>query len=331
MRISIATPEAADIMTGNRCTADQWAGVLRSLGHAVEVVGTDGDGAAAPDTPGPDLLVALHGVKSAAAIRRFHSRRPDGRVVLVLTGTDLYGDPAPEAEASMRAADRLVVLQERALDRLPPRWREKARVIVQSARPGAGAAADAERSRDPFLIGVACHLRAIKDPLRAAEAARLLPPSSRIRILHAGAILEESFRPAVEREMRENPRYEWLGEVDGGRLSGLMASCQATVVSSRSEGGARVAGESIVAGTPVISSRIDGMIGLLGDDYPGYFPYGDTRALADLLLRLETDDAFRAALRRRTAALAPRFDPARERDAWAALLDELDSPRLSLT
>ena len=64
------------------------------------------------------------------------------------------------------------------------------------------------------------------------------------------------------------------------------------VLSSRSEGGANVISEAIVAGVPILASRMDGNVGLLGADYPGYFPVGDTQALARLLWRIEADAPF---------------------------------------
>lgn len=62
------------------------------------------------------------------------------------------------------------------------------------------------------------------------------------------------------------------------------------------EGGANALGEAIVAGLPVLASRIPGSIGILGDDYPGYFRVGDTRELAHLQLRCETEPPFLADL-----------------------------------
>jgi len=41
---------------------------------------------------------------------------------------------------------------------------------------------------------------------------------------------------------------------------------------------------------------VDGNVGLLGADYPGYFPVGDTQALARLLQRLEHEPRFVARL-----------------------------------
>jgi glycosyltransferase involved in cell wall biosynthesis len=89
------------------------------------------------------------------------------------------------------------------------------------------------------------------------------------------------------------------------------------------EGGANVISEAIVDRTPIIASRIPGSIGLLGADYPGFYPFGDTAALRDLLLRAETDKAFYRDLRSRCAKLPPLFQPARERTAWRRLLSEL--------
>jgi glycosyltransferase involved in cell wall biosynthesis len=89
-----------------------------------------------------------------------------------------------------------------------------------------------------------------------------------------------------------------------------------------------VISEAIVADAPVIASRIAGNAGLLGDDYPGYFEPGDTRELARLLKRAESDAKFLDELRSHSRCLAAVFDPARENQAWADLLNELALERL---
>jgi glycosyltransferase involved in cell wall biosynthesis len=94
-------------------------------------------------------------------------------------------------------------------------------------------------------------------------------------------------------------------------------------LTSVSEGGANAISEAVVAGVPVVSSHIDGSIGLLGEDYPGYFPVGDTQALADLLGRAEMDAAFYHTLRDWCVRLRPLFDPTHERQSWHDLLSEL--------
>jgi glycosyltransferase involved in cell wall biosynthesis len=84
-----------------------------------------------------------------------------------------------------------------------------------------------------------------------------------------------------------------------------------------------VISEAVVAGVPVLASRIDGSVGLLGRDYSGYFPVGDDAALAGLLRRIETDPEFLMHLQRAIARRAPLFRPAREKAAWRKLIREL--------
>jgi glycosyltransferase involved in cell wall biosynthesis len=86
------------------------------------------------------------------------------------------------------------------------------------------------------------------------------------------------------------------------------------------EGGANVLSEAIVAGVPVLASRIPGNMGLLGGHYSGYFPVGDTRALARLLYRAEKDTSYYQKLESWCAQRKPLFDPGREEAAWAGLL-----------
>ena len=73
----------------------------------------------------------------------------------------------------------------------------------------------------------------------------------------------------------------------------------------------------------MLATRIDGSVGLLGRDYHGYFPVGDTQALAQLLTRIETDAAFLKRLNRAIARRAHLFRPAREKAQWKALIEEI--------
>jgi glycosyltransferase involved in cell wall biosynthesis len=166
------------------------------------------------------------------------------------------------------------------------------------------------------------HLRPVKDPFRAALAARRLPSASRVRILHLGGVMEESMAVRARAEMKGNPRYRWLGEQPRARVQQILARSALCVLSSRLEGGANVLSEAIVAGTPVLASRIPGSVGILGEKYAGYFDVGDTRGLARLLERCENDPAFLARLKSDCMKLRPLFDPARERASWRKLIVE---------
>ena len=79
-----------------------------------------------------------------------------------------------------------------------------------------------------------------------------------------------------------------------------------------------------MASTPVIASWIAGNIGLLGEDYPGYFEVGDTRELARLMFRAETERQFLAGMELRCGEMSRLFHPAWEKESWLALLTALE-------
>lgn len=101
------------------------------------------------------------------------------------------------------------------------------------------------------------------------------------------------------------------------------------VLTSRMEGGANVLSEAVVDAVPIVASRIPSTIGILGAEYPGLYPVGDTKRLAKLLSRAETDAEFYARLKNWCTRLAPRMAPDTERDAWRRLLEEFRSARNS--
>jgi glycosyltransferase involved in cell wall biosynthesis len=89
------------------------------------------------------------------------------------------------------------------------------------------------------------------------------------------------------------------------------------------EGGANVVVEAISSGTAVIASGMSGNVGMLGDDYPGYFAVRDAAALARCLARLHEDRPWLTALKAACARRAPLFRPtveARAVRAFAAAL-----------
>lgn len=314
MKIALVHPALADAHGGNQTTALRWERLLRQLGHEVSrSTGTVGGAV--------DLLVALHATKSASAVQEFRARCPGRPVIVGMAGTDLDDLAAdPGARGSVAAADRLVVLQPLAADLLPPAAREKVRVIHQSAEPPGRAPAP---SPDHFEVALLAHVRRVKDPATVWRATRRLPASSRLVVRHAGAALDPGLAAEAADESAANPRYRWLGPLDPEDASRLLASSRLLVVPSVAEGGANVVSEAIAAGVPIVATRIPGSVGLLGEDHPGLFEVGDADALAALLHRSETDEAFLRDLRRRSESLQPLVAPDREREAWRALLAEL--------
>ncbi|HZE72685.1 MAG TPA: selenoneine biosynthesis selenosugar synthase SenB [Pyrinomonadaceae bacterium] len=330
MRIAIVTPAPPDSRHGNRITALRWTRIFRRLGNTVSILQTyDGEPY--------DLLVALHARKSYPSIINFRDQNPAAPVVVALTGTDLYRDIRTNhrAQESLDMATRIVVLQPKAIEELRPSWRKKTRVIYQSfedkqAPTGARgssaktratkAEARANRNFDVCVIG---HLRTVKDPFRTAMAARSLPDSSRIRVLQIGGAMTAAMANRARKESSANQRYRWLGEQPRSRALRILKQSSLCVLSSRMEGGANVLSEAIASSVPILASRIDGNVGILGADYPGYFDFGNTTQLARLLTRAETSPGYLAELKAWSEGLAVLADPAREEQAWSDLFSEL--------
>lgn len=282
-----------------------------------------------------DLLLALHAKHSYQSIRRFHDEHTTSPLIVALTGTDLYRDLRKDrkAQESLELASRIIALQPKALEELRPESREKARVIFQSVnvkyiRNGNRRPRKSFKGITPtFDICVIGHLRPVKDPFRAARAARMLPPSSRIRILHVGQAMTKKMEDGALAEMNVNPRYQWIGEHPQWRAQRILARSDLCVLSSRIEGGANVLSEAIAASVPVLASKIAGTVGILGEAYPGYFAVGSTVELARLMTRAETEPRFLKELIHQCKRLAPQFSPEREKEAWANLLTELQTTK----
>lgn len=319
MKILLINPAQLLTHTGNHTTAERWARILSELGHQVQVMH---EWLASSQTTQWDLLIALHARKSFPVLERFHHAYPDIPVIVALTGTDVYQDieNSPEARQSLEIAARLVVLQPLAVDALPERFRSRCRVIYQSAEP---VEQPDRRDGNVFRVCVLANMRAVKDPLRAAYAAHDLPTDSKVQVMHAGGVIDAYLAREAEAEQSRNPRYVWLGDLPHERALHLLAGSHLLALTSVLEGGANVVSEAIAAGVPVLSTMIPGSIGILGPDYPGYFPVGDTRALCLAMHHAEADSAFYSELTQRISDLKPLVDPQRERESWQLLLAEV--------
>jgi len=290
--------------------------MIRSLGHRVDIT---------HDLKNPsvgekaDVLVLMHANKCAPAARNYRGRHPQRPLIVALTGTDLYRGLARDAGGgrSLELADRIVMLQRSGLTELTSSIRRKCHVIHQSSVPIETPKYSSTRALRVCVVG---HLRAVKDPMRCAMAVRDLPQSSKIQVDHMGKAITSAFKKAATRETRENPRYRWLGEHPHWRARQLIARSHLLVLTSRMEGGANVVSEACVAGTPVLTSKIDGSIGLLGKNHPGMFETGDTNALQELLMRFEGDEKFREKLRLASVRKASLFTPDKERARWSRIL-----------
>jgi putative glycosyltransferase (TIGR04348 family) len=240
--------------------------------------------------------------------------------ILVLTGTDLYRDIRSDraAQNSLRLATRLVLLQETGLSELNAQLRSKASVIHQSA-PSLTPKSRSGRARffDVTMIG---HLRDEKDPLTYLRAAEQIT-DPKIRLRHVGAALDPALGAMAATCQQHYPRYRWLGSLPHAATRQHLKRSDLMVITSRMEGGANVIIEAVTAGVPVLASDISGNRGMLGTAYAGYFPTGDSAALARLIERAAADANFYGLLLAQCRARAGLFSPQAERAAILQLVD----------
>lgn len=302
-KVMIVSPALAQANNGNWQTAWRWSRMLRPDFSTVITSQWNGEAA--------DVLLALHARRSAQSVARWAQAKGSQGLAVVLTGTDLYRDIQSDASAqrSLELASQLVVLQELAPRALPEPWRAKTTVLFQSA-PKRRTLAKTSRHLRALMVG---HLRDEKDPLTYVRAARRLAGVADICLDHVGDALDAGLGQACAAASAELPHYHWLGGLPHAVTRARIQRAHVLVHASKMEGGAHVVLEAVQSGTPVLASRIDGNVGMLGHDYAGYFALGDDAGLADLLRRCRDDSDWLPRLRQQCLARAHLFEPARER------------------
>jgi putative glycosyltransferase (TIGR04348 family) len=313
--VEIYTPYAAQANNGNWRTAARWARHLRSRYRVIVQTGPESGSHRA------DCLIALHARRSFPAVQDWRERCPAKPLVVTLTGTDLYRDLPESAEArtSLRAADRLIVLQEDALRFLPQAERAKAHVIYQSAV----SLRSCEKPRTRLNCILVAHLRSEKDPLTAMSAWDFLERDEPIYLTQVGAALDKGLAEAALDLQRREARYRWVGPKPHAWTRQAIKHAHLLIVPSKMEGGANVIVEALTAGTPVVASRVSGNIGMLGEKFTDYFEVGDSEMLAGMLKRYwQEPDSYRD-LSRQCRARRALFQPEREQAALFRLIGQL--------
>ena len=307
--VLIISPALAEANNGNWQTAWRWSCMLRPLCHTTIARQWQGETA--------DVMLALHARKSAPAVLAWAQAKGADHLAVVLTGTDLYRDLATDASAqrALQLAGQLVVLQECGPRSVPESLRHKVQVIFQSA-PRRAPLTKTGRHLRALMVG---HLRDEKDPLTYLRAAARLAVRRDIYLDHIGDALDSALGQAAQGAASNCPHYRWLGGLPHGQTRNRIQRAHVLVHASKMEGGAHVILEAVQSGTPVLASRIEGNVGMLGPHYAGYFALGDDAALAHLLQRCRDDADFLPLLRQQCEGRAPLFEPLREQ----ALLRQL--------
>ena len=316
--VAIITPATADANNGNWRTASRWQSLLEQ--HFRTIVHSSW-----PIDPSPEvnIVIALHARRSADSIRRYRAAHPKGALIVALTGTDLYADLATskEASASLDLADALIVLQDDAIQYVPHEHRKKTHVIYQSAK----VLLPAVKLKNKLNCVVAGHLRAEKDPDIIFRLVESLPENSPIHILHLGAPIDAGLATRAQSISQASHHYHWAGALSHGLTRAAIKRAHVLIHPSVLEGGANVIVEAISSGTPVVASKMSGNVGMLGQNYAGYFPVGDMKALYETLNCCARDANFLLRLNTACAARAKLFLPEAERKALIKLISSLVS------
>ncbi|MEY2777737.1 MAG: hypothetical protein RLY30_1835 [Pseudomonadota bacterium] len=333
--VLISSPFGPETQSGNWRTAARYASLLGQARYVVRLIVGMGD---VEDWRGVDVAVVLHARRSfAVAQRAGRDRIP---YLVVLTGTDLYGDLGPNGSAAdrsvcietLRGALAAIVLQREAKDSLEQALREwdvhtPIHTILQTsswtqvAEPAEGAG-----TLRCLMVG---HIRPEKDPLtgiRGFLTAQAV--CSELRLVHLGGSLDETLTLRMHDLAREHPDVLSLqGAVTHACVRDWMDRSDILIHPSRAEGGALVIAEAISRNLVVLASRIPGNWGVLGGDYPGLFEAGQPNALAELLVRLQRDVGLCSQLREAIHALRGRLcSPQAE---LQALVDAIEASALS--
>ena len=304
MKILVTSPFPLDGKSGNAVTARRIAGLLPD---ARVCHGWDGESA--------DLFIALHAHRSRHAVERFQAAHPQGRVAILLTGTDLNDFPLDELLQIGLKVDALVCMHDQALKRLPEPLLNRAHVIFPSVQMS-----PRKTSPEPHLVTLIGHLRPVKNPFLAVESLGDLP----LRLIHIGKALEDEEERHAKRWHESESRYEWLGGLPRDRTLDWLSRSWVTLNTSHSEGASNVVAEAVVLGVPVFATRIEGNVGLLGPEHLGLFEPPELHAHMDRAFR---EPEFLDTIRLQQAKRRPLFSTAREATSWMSLAERVVESR----
>ncbi len=318
--IVIISPYLSNANNGNWQTAWRWSRFLQGQYKTTLALEWDNSDC--------DVMIALHARRSATSIAAFAEAYPARPLVVALTGTDLYRDIASDetAQSSLQLATRLLILQPAGLQALENKYQPKTAVIYQSApalKPFNVVPPRQSRYFDVIMVG---HLREEKDPATFMLAARLVT-SDKVRLIHIGGALDPDLKTQAENTQKNIHRYRWLGNVAHAATRQRLKRSQLMVITSRMEGGANVIIEAVTSGVPVLASDISGNRGMLGEDYEGCFPCGDSKKLASMIDRASADPAFYRRLQTQCNMRATLFTPERERATLLNIIEGCISHR----
>jgi glycosyltransferase involved in cell wall biosynthesis len=176
----------------------------------------------------------------------------------------------------------------------------------------------APEEKDPrrlLYVGVLTRLKAVDVLIEAFARIAPLAPDATLRIV--GEAVDAGYAHGLERRVEAlglASRIEFRAPMTQSELAFEMTRATALVLPSLSEGLGRVVLEAMASGTPVVGSRVGGIVDLIDDGETGFLVTpGDAESLAErlawLLARPETarDMGARARERARTLFSTERY------------------------
>lgn len=317
--VLIHSPFPRETTQGNTITADRLERVLvkNGISVAMSVVRYSGQRAS--------CLIALNAWRSAQDVADYRAMNPDGKVIVIITGSDINHEELADADSptrrTMASADALVMLHQQEFHKLSTELQEKCQVIYPSVTLAEDLVHQTS-GREELVAIIAGNLRPVKNPSLAVDACRLLPLTSRISVSSYGSAGGD-IEAVVSKASEELGNYQWHGMISHEELLPKMKEADILLNVSIGEGGANAICEAITMGLPVIATGIGGNKGMLGENYLGYYPSEDAKALAELLEKVASDPTFYQALKSQVIERASLFTYEVECQLWIDLVQEM--------
>ena len=321
MRILISTPYLPNSQNGNSVSGRRIRNIFSKLGHEAKLRSVS---ELTKTIPAADLLLALNAKKSSNIPSRFKQQNPDKILAVLLTGTDLHlhlDQRTPEAVIvieNMSIADAIVVAQPASLASIPNEFSDKTFVVPKSMDFDVLEYCPTPNDK-PLSVVSAFHFRELKNPDQLVRIA--MQTGAELNLNFFGRVGNSNEEQLFLERTSENENLSWHGELRRIEFLKRLAEAHVFLNTSLVEGGSNAVLEAMQIGVPVLATKIAGNIGMLGEDYPGYFePDNDNELLA--LLEKCKNKSFRGELSSFIKNQTSRFSYACEKNAWQDLINQ---------
>ena len=154
--------------------------------------------------------------------------------------------------------------------------------------------------------------KGVADAIRAWADVRRAVPDARLVMVGTGP--ERATGTELAERLGISDAIEWRGFVSEDEKRRILSESRLFLAPSYEEGWGISVCEALASGVPVVAYRLPVLDELFDSAYLGASP-GDARGLAELAVRLLTDDTAAETLARRGRTTAERYDVARVAEA----------------